>query len=271
VKCAQARQNLHPYVDGELAPADMLALEAHLVECLACRAECEELLAGVETVRGASGLYEAPRTSKESASRLVTRHYQRRRWWGIAAAVAVVMSTYGVFEFIHHRLNPPDRFAMFAAESHLRFARGAMPLDFRSDQPAEVSRWLSDRLSFKLTLPNYPEASGQSKKYVLAGARLMQSDEDDIAYLAYRMDDRPISLLIASSSRIVPTGGDLYQSGGLTFHSTSSKGLQMITWVDRGLSYALVSDLRSVGAESCVVCHSKAGEDRKFAPLRPRI
>jgi anti-sigma factor RsiW len=122
-----------------------------------------------------------------------------------------------------------------------------------------------------MTLPNYPEAPGQAKKYVLAGARLLQYDEDDVAYVAYRMRGRPISLLIASSARVSPGGGNVYRSGGLTFHSISRKGLQTITWEDRGLSYALVSDLRTVGAESCVVCHGGAGEDRKFAPLRPTL
>jgi len=271
MNCAHARECLHSYVDSELAAAEMLAFEAHLVECPACRAEFEEVLASVETVRGAGALYEAPRASEERASRLVAGHYQRRRWWRIAAMVAVGAFLWVTYALMDQRFTPRDRFAAFAVESHLRYARGTMPLDLRSDRPAEVARWLSDRLSFTLTLPNYPEASGQSKKYVLSGARLLQSDEDDIAYLAYRMDDRPISLLIASSARIVPTGGNIYRSGGLTFHSTSAKGLQTITWVDRGLSYALVSDLRSVGADSCAVCHGKAGEDRKFAPLRSKL
>jgi anti-sigma factor RsiW len=270
MNCTQARHSLHAYLDGELAAADTLALEAHLVECAACREEFEALLASVETVRGASGLYEAPPSSRERVHHLVARH-QRLRWWRMAMAVSLLAIICGTYALVNQRRGPRDPFAAFAAESHLRYARGAMPLDIRSDQPAAVAGWLSERLLFRLTLPNYPEPSGQAKKYVLAGARLLQYGEDDVAYLAYRMDGRPISLLIASSAQIVPKGGSVYRSGGLTFHSTSSKELQTITWVDRGLSYALVSDLRSVGAESCVVCHGGAGEDRKFAPLRPRL
>ena len=271
MNCPQARHELHAYVDGELAAAETLALEAHLVECAGCREEFETLLASVETVRGAGGLYEPPQASRERVTRLVTHHHRRLRWWRVGAAVSLVTILCGGYALLNQRLESRDRFAAFAAEAHLRYARGAMPLDIYSDRPAAVADWLSDRLPFRLTLPNYPEPAGQAKKYVLAGARLQQYGENDVAYLAYRMDGRPISLLIASSSRIVPRGGSVYQSGGLTFHSNSEKGLQTITWVDRGLSYALVSDLHSVGAESCVVCHGGAGEDRKFAPLRPML
>lgn len=271
MNCALMPYDLHAYVDGELAPAETLAFEAHLVECAACRQEFEALVASVETVRGAQGLYEIPPASREQVQRLVAHHDQRLRWWRTAVAVSFAAIICGAYVLVSGRMGSRDQFAAFAAESHLRYARGAMLLDIRSEQPSAVANWLSQRLPFHLTLPNYPEPAGQAKKYVLAGARLQQYGEDDVAYLAYRMDGRPISLLIASSARIVPTGGSVYQSGGLTFHSTSSKGLQTITWTDRGLSYALVSDLRSVGAESCVVCHGGAGEDRKFAPLRTKL
>ena len=102
------------------------------------------------------------------------------------------------------------------------------------------------------------------------GARLVQYRDDDVAYLSYRMDGRPISLLIGSSARIVPAGGDVYRAGGLSFHTTSHNGLKMITWIHKGLSYALVSDLAAAGAESCVICHGGADERHKFEPLRAK-
>jgi hypothetical protein len=46
---------------------------------------------------------------------------------------------------------------------------------------------------FHLTLPNYPE--GGPKRYALVGARLMQYRGEDVAYLAYEMDRKPISLI----------------------------------------------------------------------------
>jgi hypothetical protein len=43
----------------------------------------------------------------------------------------------------------------------------------------------------------------------------------------------------------------------------------VITWSDRGLTYALVSDLDERGQQSCIVCH-EGTKDRDFIePLKP--
>lgn len=272
MNCEDVKDRLHHYLDGELIAQDALQLEAHLVECPACRKEYEALGSVVETVRAATPLYKAPEESYARAREVVKAHRNRVAMWRGAIAAAAALVIWFSFSSVHQpAASGRDAFADFGAESHLRYARGALPLDIRSEEPQVVALWLTNRLPFHLTLPNYPEQPGQSKRYSLVGARLLQYREDDVAYLAYRMEDKPISLLIAASSRVVPAGGDTYRAGGLTFHMTSHKGLRMITWVDKGLSYALVSDLDAVGAESCVICHGGAGETEKFAPLRPKL
>jgi mono/diheme cytochrome c family protein len=85
------------------------------------------------------------------------------------------------------------------------------------------------------------------------------------------MDLKPISLLISSSSRIMPSGGESYHSGGLTFYFSAEPGLRIITWKDKGLTYAQVSDLDVQGAESCAICHGAEGERRKFEGLGKRM
>jgi anti-sigma factor RsiW len=268
MNCGEVISRVHLYLDGELQPPETLVLEAHLVDCPRCRQEYESLVSVVETVRAAQPLYKAPEDSLARTRAMVAARRKRQVIFRAAIAAAVFLVCLLAFE---RYSASRDRFADFAAETHMRYARGAMPLDVRASEPRAVAGWLSARLPFHLELPNYPEQPGQAKKYSLSGARLLQYREDDVAYLAYSMNDRPISLLIASAARIVPSGGDVYRSGGLSFHTTSHKGLRIITWVDKGLSYALVSDLREVGAGSCVICHGGEGEQRKFAPLQPRL
>jgi len=157
----------------------------------------------------------------------------------------------------------------FAAQTHRSYERGAFPLDIASRQPQLVSNWLEPRVPFHLTLPNYPE--GGPKRYALAGARLMQYRGQNVAFVAYEMDRKPISLLISSSSRITPSGGESYRSGELTFYFSAEQGLRVIAWTDRGLTYAQVSDLDVKGAESCAICHGAEGERRKFEGLGKRM
>jgi anti-sigma factor RsiW len=253
------------YVDRELAGAESLELEAHLTECDECRRVYAQLRETVDVLRGARPLYEPPERSFAAVQETVAgweRRQTRQRWTPWAAAAAVLVAAAGIswFSAAH------SGYETFAARAHQGFARGAFPLDVASSEPRVVSAWLAPRVPFHLSLPNYPE--GGPKRYSLAGARLMQYRGEDVAYLAYEMDQKPISLLISGSPRIIPAGGESYQSGGLTFYFSSEQGLRIITWTDRGLTYAQVSDLNVKGAESCVICHGGEHERRKFEGLR---
>lgn len=157
-----------------------------------------------------------------------------------------------------------------AAENHLRITRKQLPLETESHDPQEISEWFTNKVSFSVKLPNYQESSGQEKLYTLQGARLVGFQNDYAAYVGYQMKDRPISLVITSNSVAKPSGGEEIASKGLTFHYNAIHGLKVLTWSDRGLTYALVSDLDERGQQSCIVCH-EGTKDRDFIePLKPR-
>jgi hypothetical protein len=118
-------------------------------------------------------------------------------------------------------------------------------------------------------LPNYQESSGQEKLYTLEGARLVNYQSQYAAYVAYRMKERPISLVITSDSTAKLSGGEEIPSKGLTFHYNAIDGLKVITWSDRGLTYALVSDLDERGQQSCIVCHAGTKDQDFIEPLKP--
>jgi len=50
MKCQAARKRITDYIDGQLAPAVMERVEAHLAGCHACRRECDEIRATVRLV-----------------------------------------------------------------------------------------------------------------------------------------------------------------------------------------------------------------------------
>jgi anti-sigma factor RsiW len=268
MSCSEIRPRIALYVDREVAGAEALEFEAHLTECAECRREYDDLRGTVDAVRGASPIYEAPERSYTAVEGMVAdweRRQRQRRLAPAMAAAAVLVAGVTAWWVSAGR----SGYEQFAAQAHRNYARGTFPLDVASSEPQVVSDWLGPRVPFHLTLPNYPE--GGPKRYALAGARLMQYRGEYAAYLAYEMDRKPISLLISSSSRIVPSGGESYQSGRLTFYFSSEQGLRIITWKDKGLTYAQVSDLDVKGAESCAICHGAEGERRKFEELRKRM
>jgi anti-sigma factor RsiW len=268
MSCSEIRPRIALYVDREVTGAEALEFEAHLTECAQCRREYDDLRETVDAVRATCPIYEVPDGSYAAVQGMVADwelRRRQRRWLPSLAAAAVLLAVAAAWWISAAR----SGYEQFAAEAHRNYARGTFPLDVASDRPPVVSDWLKPRVPFHLTLPNYPE--GAPKRYALLGARLMQYRGEDVAYLAYEMDRKPISLLISSSSRVMPSGGESYRSGGLTFYFSSQQGLRILTWKDKGLTYALVSDLNVKSAESCAICHGAEGERRKFEGLGRRI
>jgi anti-sigma factor (TIGR02949 family) len=269
IGCAAARDWMGPWLDGELVGDDAQALEAHLVGCPACRAALEEERALHDAIRGAVSPEPAPaelRARILALARTTTHRRGGRRW--IAAAAAAVLLAAGSGVWLGRQEAVAPDLVRRAADNHLRYARGQLPLEVRSRKGEDVSRWFSGRLPFHLVLPEYPSLPGEEKPYVLEGGRLVSVGDEYAAYVAYRLDDQPISLLVTSADRVLPSGGDVVTQGNLRFHVVSRAGLQVITWTDKGLTYALASDVSVDAARSCLVCHGSPAERRKLDGFR---
>ncbi|HVW87768.1 MAG TPA: zf-HC2 domain-containing protein [Bryobacteraceae bacterium] len=268
ISCQEAAVWIPLYLDDELAPNEIGEFEAHLKDCGACQQKYEQLRSVVDNVRAARPLYEPSAESERRVGAMVRAHaHDATRARFLAAGIAAAILLAAPLAYLWLSQKRADSFSEFAAGSHIRYANGAVPLDVRSAEPEAVSRWFAPRLPFHFKLPNYVNEPGAAKRYSLAGARLMQYRDTDVAYLAYTMNQRPISLLVASADRVRPAGGQTFRTSGIDFHFSSDRGLRLITWMDRGLSYALVSDLDVTGAESCVICHGSPADRRKIQTL----
>ena len=80
---------------------------------------------------------------------------------------------------------------------------------------------------------------------------------------------RLISLIVTSATLAQPAGGEEIVSRGISFHYTSLSGWKVMTWSDRGLTYALVSDLEERGQQSCLVCHAGTKDHDFIEKLKP--
>jgi anti-sigma factor RsiW len=271
MSCGEVRDAMHRYLDSELPEREVTRLESHLLECEACREEHGRWQDVVDAVRGAKEAYRVPPSSAKRVRELIhtAERNQRPVHWARAAAAAILIAGGLLAWFTGWFGREGESFRVYAVESHLRYARGRLNLDAKSGDPAALSAWLEDNLPFHLEVPAYPGAVPGDNAYKLVGARLLRHQDDDVAFLSYTMQDKPVSLLVASASGRMPVGGEVYRSGELDFHFYSMDGLKLIGWVDSDLSYVIVSDIDAVGAESCVVCHGQGAERRKFEALEP--
>ena len=282
--CEDIRRRLTLYLDNELQGEERANIEAHLQGCEACASVFERELGFLNAIRDSRPLYTASPELRarieQTLSGAVTAHVKEPkkglplRWIvPIAAMLLVLILPLVIWRATRRgdgtRIAGPSTFALMAADTHLRRTRGQLPLEMESGNPQHISSWFSNKVNFSVKLPNYQESSGQEKLYTLEGARLVGFQNDYAAYVAYHMKDRPISLVITSDSAAKPSGGEEIQAKGLKFHYNAIDGLKVLTWSDRGLTYALVSDLEERGQQSCIVCHEGTKDQDFIAPLKP--
>ncbi|HSF24631.1 MAG TPA: zf-HC2 domain-containing protein [Blastocatellia bacterium] len=299
-QCDGIRTRIAFYLDDELRNGELAGFEEHLKSCK----PCANLVAGerrfLEFVRQSRPLYSAPPELRARAEEVVsvtaapdsapaelrrrvqdsitrathgTFHVNTRRGaFALAAAITVViLAGLWITSGREPKPNPPSEFAMMAVDTHVRHLRGQLPFEIASSSPEAISGWFAGKVPFGVKLPTYQESSGQDKLYSLEGARLVGFKNDYAAYVAYQMSKRPISLVVTSDTVATPSGGEGIVSNGLMFHYDSIDGLKVISWSDKGLTYALVSDLEERGQESCVVCHAGT-KDRDFIEgLKPGV
>jgi anti-sigma factor RsiW len=288
-ECDDIRSRLTLYLDDELGAEERAPIEAHLSECEGCAAIFSRERNFLNVVRESGPLHVASpelrakiqqslsEQERPSAIAAVQKSGPARpsRWIWLAAAAAALLLLLPVliWRTVKQNNTPEIRqtssFALMAAETHLRHMRGQLPLEMESESPQQISSWFVNKVNFSVKIPNYQESSGQEKLYTLEGARLVGYQDDYAAYVAYRMKERPISLVITSESAAKPSGGEEIQAGGLRFHYNAIDGLKVLTWSDRGLTYALVSDLEERGQQSCIVCHQGTKDQDFIAPLKP--
>jgi anti-sigma factor RsiW len=278
ISCDAARRLVLAYVDGELVGDERSAFEAHVEDCEACRHAIRDEVALGQALGSALPPAQAPEDLRARVEALLEppRSWAgtSRRWVLIAAAVLALVAVEGGYVLGRRapaspaplpevEYPPPGDLAALAADTHLRYTRGQLPLEVGSAKPEEVSHWFSGRVPFNLALPDYPVGPGEQKFYRLQGGRLVSFRGDYAAYVAYRMDERPISLIVTSAGLARPAGGETVRFRSLTFHQEAVQGLKVITWTDKGLTYALASDLSVRGEQSCMVCHGSP-QDRRL-------
>ena len=307
--CDYFRAQMAFFLDGELEHREREDLKAHLSSCEECGAWFQQEEEFLFTIRDAAPLNETPaelrsrlvtilaKESRSLPSRRLAKPSNRLRkriartiagtidWqsgaFGVSSrgkrwiASGLVIASLAAFVYFaldrkQRSITPPPDFARLAVDSHDRRLRGQLPLEITSESPQEISEWFAGKVSFTFKLPNYQESSGQERLYELEGARLVALQNDYAACVAYRMRERPITLVVTSNASAMPSGGEQIAFKGLNFHYHSIAGLNVITWSDRGLTYALVSDFDERGQQSCIVCHTGSRDRDIIEGLKPK-
>jgi anti-sigma factor RsiW len=187
------------YVDGQLAGDARAALEAHLLECPACRDQeafergLRARLRGLPAVEPPFGLETKVRRRLRTA-----RPGHPRRWLAAAASVLLMMLWLR---------SAPAFVAWELARDHAHcFGMKSLPAKVWTDEPERLTAWFR---SEGVEIPFVPAAAGG---LTLVGGRRCPLVDRKVVHLYYAAEDGQASLYVVPGS--VRFGGDYRVSPG---------------------------------------------------------
>lgn len=252
--CETIRRHLEAHVDGEETPLGAAAISAHLASCPTCAAAEAELSDYRAAVTRAYRPHAAPPSVVRHLHRLTHPRQGAARWWAAAAVTGVAaLAALGVGAWLGGALTGSSTLlAEVTAGQHDGVVAARVPLDIATPEPVRLVAWFAGRLPFELALPRL-----DNPELHLVGGRLTEVAGGLAAYVLYRKGNALVSLGVApASAGGPPPGAETEAFRSLRFHMWRLGGHNVIAWTDRGLDYALVSDLPAQGRGSCVVCHA---------------
>jgi len=245
MECNEARPLLHASVDGELGPADLLRLEAHLAACPACTGEIAQLRTLQHVVREGAPYHRvdpAFRTrllaSLPAATNPGPAVPARRRpslwpwqvWSGpgrVGLALAMVaLIALGMGQFAQYQ-SGRETVARELVSSHVRALLSGRALDVVSLDQHTVKPWFNGRLDYA---PVVRDLSAQG--FPLVGGRLDYVDGRRVAVLVYRRNQHPIDVFVFPE-----------EPGGLPPALTGARqGYQFESWDADAMRFVAITD-----------------------------
>ena len=227
---------VHAYADGELDPANALAVERRIAQDPALAVEHARIIA-LRRVLAERLPGETPAGLQDRIGRAIgLAHNDNERptqirptWRALAASVAlgVMVSGSGAFlagtQFAQHQVDP---YAEAAIVGHLRSLMAPQPFDVASSDRHTVKPWFNGRI------PQAPRVVDLEREgFPLVGGRIDIVERKAVPTLVYRHREHFISLTAVASTGASPPKARTVQ------------GYNIVTWMADDTAYWAVSDL----------------------------
>ena len=240
---------VHAYVDGELDPANALAVEKRMAADPALAAECERVEALQRLVRERLPR-EAPPPgllARIEASVELPRPRAQPSWRALAASIAVtaVLASGSTWLALAPEMTDPVRDGVVAA--HIRSLMAPHPIDVASSDRHTVKPWFNGRVA---EAPRVVDLA--KEEFPLVGGRLDVIGQTPVPTLVYRHRQHLISLMVVPASDRANSAPVLRMVGGYN----------MLRWTEDGVFYWAISDIGTADLDKFVQLFRTSSPDQ---------
>ena len=249
MSCGQARKVIYLAERLEPVSPEWVRAQEHLQQCAQCQTFFSQEEALRDLLKKRLARQGVPAHLRERIlEQIAEAHAQQGSRGGpfalkgnrvpVAIAVALGALVALVIGIVSYQSLPLDRQERVLAEfidDHLRFRPGASQIE--SSRAEQVEAWFSGKVDFLVQAPRFEQAE-------LLGGRLCYLFGKKGALLSYEKHGTLLSFYILEGSDIKLDRFEQHAFRDNSFAYGMGKGHNLVIWKDRGLLYALVSDLQ---------------------------
>jgi len=263
MNCRDTLDLRHPYLDGELDPAEAAAVRAHLCDCAGCWTAYEGMRALGASLRCDACRHAAPLALRASILREL-RSRERRSfaslrhlgsgWNPIAIAASLALAVVTSSSLTASYLRPGNREDRLVAEvvsSHVRSLMANHLTDVVSSDQHTVKPWFTGKVD-----ASPPAIDLAAAGFPLIGGRLDYVDDRPCAALVYRHDKHIINLLVWAERSGDPEATESY----------ARQGYNLVRFTEQGMDFWAVSDLNRGELEDFVQRLEQAAHSHDETP-----
>jgi anti-sigma factor RsiW len=252
MNCAEAKDLMHAYADGELDLVHALEMEKHLADCAACSRAYENIRSLKSALKSDPLYFKAPLGLER---RIQASLYGEKRKpatapfaWTNLLRIAIPVAAAAVLAFllipIFTRPSIDERLVLEVTASHVRSLMADHRTDIASSNQHTVKPWFEGKLDFAPTVVDLTQQG-----FPLVGGRLDYIEGRPAAALVYQRNKHSINLFIWPAS----TKSDRSEK------ATVQKGYNLIHWRASGMNYWAISDLNAAELKQFVELLMKNG------------
>lgn len=238
---------LHAYCDGELDPANALAMERRIAGDPRLAAERDRIQALQHAMRRLSRAAVPPPGLRQRIEAMFgLRQRTRPSWSALAASVAVAIMVSAGSTWLALAPAPETVLSDALVGGHIRALMAAQPTDVASSDRHTVKPWFNGRIA---QAPRVVDLAREG--FPLVGGRLDVVGKAPVATVAYQRRQHLISLTQVPGETVGPS-----------MIRRTSGGYNLVGWTDDGVAYWAISDLGMTDLENFARLFRSTSPDR---------